>query len=124
MPKSTRKARKTKATKKLGARRGRPPAGTPSKSAQIRDLLKTGMAPMDIAKKVGATPGLVYQIRGRSTGGKKAGKRRGPGRPRKSGGTPDGMAGVLDAVRAAEQERAAMRKALEQMRDLVNAALA
>ncbi|MGE3173046.1 MAG: hypothetical protein AB7O97_10515 [Planctomycetota bacterium] len=103
-------------------RRGRTPSTT-SKSARIRELLATGMSPMDIAKEVGATPGLVYQIRGPQGGG----KRRGPGRPRKAGKAAagaNGLGGILQAVQHAERERQQLRKALEQLRAIVDDVLA
>src|SRR5688572_19730764 len=82
-------ARATKAAKAgaaaTGKRRpGRPKGGSESKSGQIRELLKTGMSAADIAKKVGSTVGLVYNVK--STSGKstrRAAMRRAPGRPRK-----------------------------------------
>src|SRR5262245_16990801 len=49
-----------------------------SKSGQIRGLLKTGMKPMDIAKKLSCTPALVYNVKARVAGGP---AKRGPGRP-------------------------------------------
>jgi hypothetical protein len=103
--------------------RGRQPDAS-SKSGQIRELLKTGMAPMDIAKKVGCTPALVYNVKARIAGGP---KKRGPGRPpkAKSGGATrvDGLDGLLAAVRGVEKERNAMRAVLEKLRDILASAL-
>lgn len=113
------------ARKKTVKKRGRKPdAG--SKSGQIRELLKTGMKPADIAKKVGCTLPLVYNVRSRASG---APKKRGPGRPRKSSAAAParkssaaatGLDGILAAVKDSERERAAMRKALEQIQAVLN----
>ena len=102
--------------------RGRQPDAS-SKSGKIRELLKTGMAPMDIAKRVGCTPALVYNVKARVDGPKK----RGPGRPpkAKSGGATrvDGLDGLLAAVRSVEKERNEMRAALEKLQAVLSAAL-
>ena len=103
--------------------RGRQPDAS-SKSGKIRELLKTGMAPMDIAKRVGCTPALVYNVKARIAGGP---KKRGPGRPpkAKSGGATrvDGLDGLLAAVRSVEKERNEMRAALEKLQAVLSAAL-
>ena len=102
--------------------RGRKPDAS-SKSGKIRELLKTGMTPMDIAKKVGCTPALVYNVKARLEGPKK----RGPGRPKaKSGGATrvDGLDGLLSAVRSVEKDRNEMRAVLEKLRAVLSAALA
>ena len=103
-------------------KRGRQPDAN-SKSGKIRELLKTGMSAGEIAKKLGCTPALVYNVKARVAGG---GKRRGPGRPRgRSGGSSmDGLAGLLDAVKGTERERAQLRGALEKIQALVRDALA
>src|SRR5262245_5447667 len=103
--------------------RGRKPDAS-SKSGQIRNLLKTGMKPMDIAKKVGSTPALVYNVKARLEGPKK----RGPGRPPKAKSKAtaagvDGLEGLLAAVRSVEKERNEMRAVLEKLQDLLSAAL-
>ena len=106
-------------------KRGRQPDPS-SKSGQIRELLGSGMSAGDIAKKLGCTPALVYNVKARMSGGG-GGKKRGPGRPPKakaaaSGGL-DGLGGILDAVRNSERERAALRSALEKIQALVSSAL-
>jgi hypothetical protein len=103
-------------------KRGRQPDAN-SKSGKIRELLKTGMSAGEIAKKLGCTPALVYNVKARVSGG---GKRRGPARGRKSAGTSgmDGLAGLLDAVKGTERERAQLRSALEKIQALVRDALA
>src|SRR5262245_17356173 len=77
-----------------------------SKSGQIRELLKTGMKPMEIAKKLSCTPALVYNVKARLASGP---AKRGPGRPpkAKSGRSTnvDGLGGLLEAVRNVEKER-------------------
>jgi hypothetical protein len=106
-------------------KRGRQPDPS-SKSGQIRELLGSGMSAGDIAKKLGCTPALVYNVKARLGGG--GGKKRGPGRPPKAkassgGGGLDGLGGILEAVRNTEREREAMRSALEKIQALVSAAL-
>lgn len=101
-------------------RRGRKPDAS-SKSGKIRDLLKTGMAPIAIAKKVGCAPALVYNVRARIGGAKK----RAGGRSAQAGVTrADGLAGILDAVSRTERERVQLRAALEKIRAVIDAALA
>jgi hypothetical protein len=106
-------------------KRGRQPDAS-SKSGQIRELLGTGMAVGEIAKKVGCTPALVYNVKARMAGGV---KKRGPGRPPKAqskavaGGSFDGLAGILDAVKGAERERAQLRTALEKIQAVIADAL-
>jgi transposase-like protein len=100
-------------------KRGRKPDAS-SKSGKIRELLKTGMSAGDIAKKLGCTPALVYNVRARLGGAKK----RSPGRkPAAATSQLDGLAGLLDAVKAAEQERASLRNALVRMQQIVSEAL-
>lgn len=84
-----------------------------SKSGQIRALLTTGLTVADIAKKVGCTPALVYNVKARV---EKPAKR-GPGRPRKAEAPAmagfDGIAGIVAAVQASERERAKLQAALQ-----------
>ena len=107
-------------------KRGRQPDAS-SKSGQIRELLGTGMAVGEIAKKVGCTPALVYNVKARAAGG--GAKKRGPGRPPKAqakataSGSFDGLAGILDAVKGAERERAQLRAALEKIQAVIADAL-
>ena len=111
------------ATKK--SKRGRKPDAS-SKSGKIRELLTTGMKPADIAKKVGCTPALVYNVKAKAGGGT---KKRGPGRPRKaaksaaSGSAGDGLDAILAAVLGSEQDRVRMRSALEKIQAVVADAL-
>jgi len=99
------------------AKRGRKPDAS-SKSGKIRALLASGMSAAEIAKKVGCTPALVYNVKAKAGGVKK----RGPGRPAKAkskattsiSGTA-GIEGILAAVKGAEQERAKMLAALEKI---------
>lgn len=99
--------------------RGRQPDAS-SKSGQIRELLKTDITVAEIAKKLGCTPALVYNVKARLAKGSK----RGPGRPPKSAGGLDGIAGILDAVKNSERERSQLRAALERIQSLVADALA
>ena len=104
-------------------KRGRQPDAT-SKSGQIRTLLTTGTSVADIAKKIGCSANLVYNVKAR---GEKPAKR-GPGRPPKAAAAPgmaelDGIAGIVEAVRASERDRAKLRSAMERIQALVSSAL-
>jgi hypothetical protein len=117
-------------------RRGRQPDAN-SKSGKIRELLKTGASASEIAKKLGCTPALVYNVKARLSGSGSSGSgmsgsgsggggaKRGPGRPRKAAATSgmDGIAGILEMVKNTDRERAALRGALERIQALVNDAL-
>jgi transposase-like protein len=97
-----------------------------SKSGQIRELLASGMSVADIAKKVGCSANLVYNVKARQGGGKK----RGPGRPPKAKAAAttapalDTIEGIVAAVKSSEQQRARLRGALERIQALVADALA
>jgi hypothetical protein len=97
-----------------------------SKSGKVRALLATGLSASDIAERVGCTTALVYNIK--STMGKGGGgAKRGPGRPRSASNASssmDGIAGILDAVKSADRERAQLRAALEKIQALISDALA
>ncbi len=111
-------------TAKPAARgRGRQPDAN-SKSGKIRSLLATGMSAGDIAKKVGCTPALVYNVKARMGGG--GASKRGPGRPRVATTVAghNGLAGILDAVKNTERERAQLRSALERIQAVIADALA
>jgi len=73
-----------------------------------------GKKPMVIAKELKCTPGLVYNVRSKMNAGPVP-KR---GRPMRQA-SGDGMDAIIAAVRSAEQERAAMRRALEQIQSVV-----
>jgi hypothetical protein len=123
----TGKAAKAAAARKRGSGGGAPgrKADASSKSGQIRALLGSGMSAAEIAKKVGASVNLVYNVK--STMGK-AGKRssRGPGRPRKAAAPAslNGLDGILAAVKNSERDRTQMRAALERIQAVVADALA
>ena len=102
------------------AKKGRKPDAS-SKSGKIRTLLKTGMSPVDIAKKVGCTPALVYNVKARASGKGKSGRR--PGRPARAASKLDGLASILDTVRQAEQQRTQLRAALERIQAVIASAL-
>lgn len=114
-----------------GGKRGRKPdAG--SKSGQIRELLQSGMSAGEIAKKVGCTPALVYNVKARM-GGAGGAPKRGPGRPPKAATTTaatsassalGSLGGILDAVRNSDRERANLRSALEKIQAVIASALA
>jgi transposase len=114
------------ATKKSnrGGRAGRKPDAN-SKSGQIRALLGSGMSTADIAKKVGCTTALVYNVKSAAGGsGKRSPGRRGPGRPRRTAAAGfDGLNDILAAVQQGEKQRTQMRAALERIQALVSDAL-
>ena len=112
------RANAAKAVKTTGGRLGRP-ADPSSKSGKIRDLLGSGMSVAEIAKKVGATPGLVYAVKSSSGGATK----RGPGRPRKlvqTGRSLNGLGDLLDAVKNSERERVQLRAALTKIQAVLS----
>jgi hypothetical protein len=119
------KASAAKAGGATPAKRGRPLGGGASKSGQVRALLSSGMSAAAIAKKVGCTVGLVYNIKSTSGMTGRAVVRRGPGRPRKVVATSglDGIAGILDAVKSSERERTQLRTALERVQAVIADAL-
>ena len=113
--------------------RGRPRDGS-SKSGQIRDLLKSGLSTAEIAKQVGCSVNLVYAVKAASKRGPgrppmSAGPgrppmiKRGPGRPPKSasasaiGGSIDA---VISALREGDRERDRFRRAVEQIRAILD----
>jgi hypothetical protein len=104
--------------------RGRKPDAN-STSGKIRNLLGSGMAPGDIAKELGCSASLVYNVKARLAGGK---AKRVPGRPPKAkataGGSLDGISGILEMVKRNEAERARLLGALTKMAALVREALA
>ena len=109
-----------RATKsKSAGRRGRHPDAS-SKSGKIRELLKTRLGAIEIAKKVGCTPALVYNVKARMAGGQK----RSPNRPASPVRVRDGLSSVLEAVKNSERERAQLRAALERLQTVVQDALA
>jgi hypothetical protein len=97
-----------------------------STSGKIRTLLASGMEPGEIAKKLGCTPSLIYNVKARTAGGGKKAKR-GPGRPPKSSasaGSMDGLAGIVDMVKKSEAERQRLHGALTKMAAILREALA
>lgn len=89
-----------------------------SKSAEVRKLLAAGTPPADIAKKVGCTLGLVYNVKSRMS----AGKQRRPGQPRRRRGeapSVDGLAGLVESIRQTQQQHQAMHTALERIGKIV-----
>lgn len=105
--------------------RGRKPDAN-STSGKIRTLLASGMEPSDIAKKLGCSASLIYNVKARmSGGGKKSG--RGPGRPPKArtqSGSMDGLAGIVDMVKRSDAERERLHAALTKISAILRDALA
>jgi len=119
------RARAAKAGGASPAKRGRPLGGGASKSGQVRALLSSGMSAADIAKKVGCTVGLVYNIKSTSGMTGRAVVKRGPGRPRNVAAAAgvDGIAGIVAMVQSGERERGKMRQALERIQGILADAL-
>jgi hypothetical protein len=111
-----------KAAGKAAGPRGRPRDGS-SKSGQVRELLKAGLSAAEIARKVGCSVNLVYAVKAgvKRAGGRPMG-RRGPGRPPKSmaaagGGSIDA---VITALRDADRDRDRTRRAIDQIRSIID----
>jgi hypothetical protein len=101
---------------------GRKPDAS-STSGKIRTLLGTGMAPADIARKLGCRPALVYNVRARQAGG---GRGRSAGGRRMASRTPakaDGLDGILAAVKNSDAGRLRLRAALEKVAAVLRDAL-
>src|ERR1041384_3459046 len=116
-------------SKQPSRKRGRPVEAN-SKSAQIRELLGSGMSPDEIAKKVGATRGLVYAVRSKSdrptrrrpshvqVTGAESRSARGlprpsdPARKTTAVGGLSALGDIVAAVENSERERNQMRTAL------------
>jgi hypothetical protein len=104
-----------------GSPSGRKPDAS-SKSGQVRELLKSGMAPMDIAKRIGCTPGLVYNVKSSLSGGAKdVGRQRKNTLPASNG---VGFDSILDAVRNTEAQLGRYRTALERINTMLREVLA
>jgi hypothetical protein len=132
----TGKYAKATVAKAAGSPRGRQPDAS-SKSGQIRELLQSGMAPMEIVKKIGCTPGLVYNVKSRLSGnaektgkpiptppvGQSAPAKRGPGRPRKdpvpTTSSPSGLDAFISVMRNSEAQRDRYRGALQKVQGLM-----
>lgn len=96
-----------------------------SKSGRIRALLSSGKSTAEIAKEVGCTPALVYNVKSAMGGAKRK------GRPVKSakGGSGSmslgsGLEGILTALRDAERQQSRQRAALERIQAVLRDALA
>ena len=75
---------------------------------------------MEIAKKVGCTPALVYNVKARMG----ASQKRSPTRAATPTRVRDGLTSVLDAVKNSERERVQLRAALERLQTVIQDALA
>lgn len=108
------------ATKKKRGRKADPS----SKSGKIRALLGSGMSAAEIAKKVGCTVALVYNIKSKAAGGSKPKAKRGRKPAATSAVAGADLSAILSAVKNAEKERMQMRAALEKISALIDDALA
>jgi hypothetical protein len=103
------------------SKRGRKPSAD-SKSGKIREMIKAGKKPMDIAKQLKCTPGLVYNVRSKMSGVQS--KKPAAVRVSKAAIKGDGLEAIVAAVKNAEVERARMRTALERIQKILSEALA
>ena len=92
-----------------------------SQSGKVRNLLGSGMSAAEIAKKVGCTVALVYNIKSKAAGRTKTKRGRNPA----AAGTiaSSDLGAILTAVKNADNERTQMRAALEKIRTLIDEAL-
>lgn len=100
--------------------RGRKPDAN-STSGKIRTLLATNMAPGDIAKKLGCTPALVYNVKARMSG-----NRQGRGRVRSARSiapAAGSLSSIIGLVHKSDAERALLKRALERVAEVVREAL-
>lgn len=84
-----------------------------SKSERVRALLGSGMSPTEIAKQVGCTVPLVYNVKSKANEKKSPGR----GRPRKiasRSGVGD-LGAILAAVQQSAREGERLRRALHQI---------
>jgi transposase-like protein len=88
-----------------------------SKSARVRELLGGGMTAAEIAKTVGVSTGLVYSLKGRG-----ASRKERPA-PRQNADKADGLENIVASIREGQREREQLRRALEQIRTLIDQAL-
>lgn len=121
--------KKAKQAAAMPAKRGRPKGAVAggSKSAEIRELLASGLGATAIAKKVGCSVNLVYVVKRKAEGGEGGRSRASapksakvteaaPARGNATGSSSD-LEKLLEGVRAIEAERDALREALTSMRD-------
>ena len=104
------------ATKKTRGRKPQPD----SKSGKIRELLKAGQKPAEIAKTVKCSLPLVYNVRSRMSGGASKRKSTPGAKANVVGGNLDEL---VAAVRRDEAERKRMRGALERIQAVLSDAL-
>ena len=102
---------------------------TPNKSERVRQLLKSGMSPMEIAKQADCRVQLVYNIKStlgltsrRRSARAPAAKTVAKEKSTSSGGTVD-LSAFLDAVRRTEKDKVSFRAALERIAQIARDAL-
>lgn len=110
-----------KAAKAAAVKRGRPREST-SKSGKIRELLQSGMSAAQIASKVGCSVNLVYAVKAgaKQGAGRPSAAKRGPGRPPRSTGMSGSIDSVINALRDADRDRDRVRRAIEQIRAILD----
>lgn len=95
-----------------------------SKSARVRELLSAGESAAAIAKQVGCTVGLVYNVKSRmGSARKQAGKRSPRRQPRSAAPSSGDLQAIIAAVQTSERERVKLRSVLERISALISEAL-
>jgi hypothetical protein len=111
-------AAKAKAKSSPGSgRRGRQ-VDPNSMSGKIRELLKTGMTPGEIAAKLGCTPALVYNVRAKASAGP---ARVRVGRPKAAPTAVGTLDAIVEAVRASSRETERLRAAVAKIAAVLEA---
>ena len=92
-----------------------------SKSARVRELLAAGAPAAAIAKEVGCTVGLVYNVKSRMGSATK----RGPWRPRKVASPVAVLEidSIVAEVQSSERERTRLRGALQRISTIISEVL-
>lgn len=94
-----------------------------SKSSKVRELLSLGAPASDIAKQVGCTLGLVYNVKARMSSGS---AKRKPGRPTKSASTGTGTTDLntfIETLRRNQEEHDQLRATMQRLVTLISEVL-
>jgi len=94
-----------------------------SKSSKVRELLSLGAPASDIAKQVGCTLGLVYNVKARMSSGS---AKRKPGRPANSAGTATvttDLDTLVDTLRRSQEEHDQLRATMQRLATLISEVL-
>ena len=108
----------------VAKKRGRPAGSGSSKSDKIRELLQTGMSGADIAKEVGCSVNLVYNVKSKMKQAGGVASKASSRQAMPSGASTGDLDDFLRSVRAIEQERDELRAALKTIVDELSPLLA